>query len=257
MSADTYALDNAWELARRRLAGLESTYDETTRRRLTQLGLDAGWRCLEVGAGGGSIARWMGEQVGPGGQVVAADLDVSHLRDMPDSVSVQQLNVVTDDLPEKTFDLVHTRLVLNHIAEREAVLDKLVRSLRPGGRLLLEEGDVFATGAQDEDEDHTKAMRAWFAVLARVADIHLGHKVPRMIHERGLEEIGVECEVPFAEGGTLDAEWILLTFDQLEQLAGGDILDAGTKARWRRKLATRGTWYVSLALVAVHGRRAA
>jgi SAM-dependent methyltransferase len=250
-----YALDNAWESAQRRLRGIETTYDPVTRRRLTALGLRPGWACLEVGAGSGSVARWLGEQVAPGGSVVAVDLDLRLLTDMPESVQVRRLDVRVDPLPEAAFDLIHTRLVLNHLPEREHVLDRLVAALRPGGWLLLEEGDAFATGGVDEEEDHARAMRAWIDELAKVADIDLGRRVPRMLHERGLGEIGVECELPFAEGGTAGAEWLQLTFDQLNEHAGGCLLDAATISRWKQMLAQPGRWFASLALVATRGRR--
>jgi SAM-dependent methyltransferase len=250
-----YVLENAWQSAERRLRGLETTYDPTTKRRLAARGVADGWNCLEVGAGAGSIARWLGEQVGPTGTVVAADIDVHLLIDMPDNVLVRQLDVQTEPLPENAFDLIHTRLVLNHLPQREQVLDKLVTALRPGGWLVVEEGDTFATGAVDEDEDHARAMRAWCDVVAMAIDVDLGRRLPRMFSERGLDEIGVECEVPFAEGGSLEAEWLLLTFDQLNERTEGNILDAETVARWKDKLGRPGQWFASLGLVTTWGRR--
>ncbi|WP_326836924.1 methyltransferase domain-containing protein [Amycolatopsis rhabdoformis] len=250
-----YALTNAWERAQRRLAGLEQTYDPTTRKRLSALGLAGGWRCLEVGAGAGSIARWLGEQAGPDGSVCAVDLEVTALHDLPANVEVRQADIRSDPLPEAAFDVVHARLLLNHLSEREAVLDRLVAALRPGGWLLLEEGDTFSIGAIDEDTDHARAMRAWCEVLATVADVDFGRKLPALVVSRGLTDVGVECEVPYAEGGTLGTEWLALTFDQLNERAGGQILDAATVERWKDKLAEPGQWFPSLSLVAVRGRR--
>ena len=54
-----YALDNSWERARHRLSLLEQYLDPMTKRRLTMLGIRHGLRCLEVGAGGGSVAAWL------------------------------------------------------------------------------------------------------------------------------------------------------------------------------------------------------
>ena len=65
-------------------AALSDVFDEWTRRRLLAVGLGAGWSCWEVGAGGPRLPAWLAEQVGPGGRVVATDLDVSWLpRDAP------------------------------------------------------------------------------------------------------------------------------------------------------------------------------
>ena len=71
-----YTLDNSWNKARRRLSLLEEHLDPMTKRRLTMLGIRQGLRCLEVGAGGGSVASWLCEQVGPTGRVVATDIDI-------------------------------------------------------------------------------------------------------------------------------------------------------------------------------------
>ena len=61
-----------------RLSQLEQIYDPGSRRR-RQI-VQPGWRCLEIGAGRGSMAVWLAEQVGPSGEVVATDIDVTYLR---------------------------------------------------------------------------------------------------------------------------------------------------------------------------------
>ena len=112
-----------------------------------------GWRCLEVGGGGGSIARWLCQQVGAQGQVVATDIDTRFLDelDLP-NLEVLRHDAVNDALPEAAFDLVHARAVLCHLAGRDEVLSKLVTALRPGGWLLLEEADCYAQVALSDDE---------------------------------------------------------------------------------------------------------
>ena len=74
-----YAYDHAWELERVRLAGLEGALDPGAREHLTRLSLGPGSRCLEVGAGGGPVARWLAEQVAPDGVVIATDLETDFL----------------------------------------------------------------------------------------------------------------------------------------------------------------------------------
>jgi hypothetical protein len=58
---------------------LERIFDPMSRRRRAMV-VQPGRRCLEVGAGHGSMADWMAEQVGPGGRVVATDIDAGYLR---------------------------------------------------------------------------------------------------------------------------------------------------------------------------------
>jgi predicted O-methyltransferase YrrM len=61
-----------------RLGLLEQIYDPVSRR--GRAPLQAGWRCLELGTGRGSMAPWLAEKVGPTGHVVATDIDVGYLR---------------------------------------------------------------------------------------------------------------------------------------------------------------------------------
>jgi len=95
-----YAFDTTWVHARRRLRGLEHLLDADTIRHLEALGVGMGWRCLEVGAGGGSIVKWLCGRVGPNGYVLATDVDTSFIEGltMP-NVSVRRHDIVSDDLP--------------------------------------------------------------------------------------------------------------------------------------------------------------
>lgn len=93
----------------RRLRLLEACRDPGTIRRLDRLGVSRGWGCLEVGAGHGSITRWLAERVGPTGSVIAADIDPRFLTDMPAGVDVRRFDIRHDDLEVDTYDLVHCR----------------------------------------------------------------------------------------------------------------------------------------------------
>ena len=138
----TYVFDHAWETERARLAGLEVGLDPGTIRHLENLGVRAGWRCWEIGGGGGSIAAWLCERVGHGGQVLATDLETSFLGKLPyANVVVRRQDILADDLPEGQFDLVHARWVLHWLPARKQVLARMIAALRPHGWLLVEEPD--------------------------------------------------------------------------------------------------------------------
>jgi hypothetical protein len=75
MAESEYLLTNADPATVDRFGGLERTFDDLSIAHLARAGLSPGGRCLEIGAGGGSIARWMAGQVGASGRVLALDLD--------------------------------------------------------------------------------------------------------------------------------------------------------------------------------------
>jgi len=128
----TYVLDNASEQAARRFASLEACYDPVTIRQLGQVGVSPGWSCLEVGGGGGSIARWLAERVGPSGRVVVTDIDARWLDFKHPNIELREHNIATDELEWGAFDLVHERLVLIHLPERERALRRMIDALSPG-----------------------------------------------------------------------------------------------------------------------------
>lgn len=138
-----YLFDSAAAQSAGRFSVLESCYDPVSRRQLELTGLATGWRCLEVGGGSASLGDWLGERVGPQGEVTVTELEPrwAASRHRPDHVRLLRHDIVHDPLPGKDYDLVHARLVLLHLPERLAVLDKLVAALRPGGWLVLEEFD--------------------------------------------------------------------------------------------------------------------
>src|SRR5882762_7784907 len=146
-----YVLDNSKPEASGRFDALASLFDSGTKRHVEALGPIENWRCLEVAAGGGSIARWLAARVGKGGSVVATDIDVRHLQDLSlPNLEIVQHNILDDALPEPAFDLVHTRLLLVHLPRREDALDRMISALRPGGWLLAEEFDSVSTRADPE-----------------------------------------------------------------------------------------------------------
>lgn len=89
---------------------LEHSLDPSTVRRLEAIGVAPGWRCLDVGAGGGTVCEGLCRRVGPTGRVTAMDLDARFLRALDyANLHVREENVVDADFPSGTFDLVHTK----------------------------------------------------------------------------------------------------------------------------------------------------
>jgi len=135
-----YMLANKGEEARIRFAALAAIYDPQTIRHLATLGVSCGWRCLEVGAGSGTIAKWLADRAGPTGHVLVTDVDTRFLEPLRGpTLDVRAHHIGSDSLPNAEFDLIHTRLVLMHVRERDTALARMISSLKVGGWLLVEE----------------------------------------------------------------------------------------------------------------------
>ena len=95
-----YALDSSWHAERERLDSLTSLYDPRTLALCERLGLRPGWRCLDVGAGTGSLARRLARRVAPTGKVVALDVDTRFLVPFAgEDLEVVEADVTSEPLP--------------------------------------------------------------------------------------------------------------------------------------------------------------
>ncbi len=126
-----------------RLGTLQSLHDGSTIRHLERLGVGPGWRCAELGAGAGSVAQWLADRVGESGAVTAIDRDTSLLKELGTrpNVTVVEDDLMTMPFGSSCFDLVHSRSVLMHLADPDAVVERLVPALAPGGVVYFEEAD--------------------------------------------------------------------------------------------------------------------
>ncbi|MEU1009224.1 methyltransferase [Streptomyces sp. NPDC005890] len=202
--SDGYLLDNRQNEAGERFDAFTALFDPTTFRHLEGLGIGPGWRCWEVGAGGASVVSWLAEKVGPSGQVVATDIDTSRLTaaDRP-PVEVRVHDVGAEEPPGEGFDLVHARLVLVHVPDRERALRSMIKALRPGGRLLIEDADPALQPLTCPDEFGPEQrlanrLRQGFRKLLadRGADLSYGRKLPRLLREAGLHEVQADAYFP-------------------------------------------------------------
>ena len=205
MSESHYPFDNAAPQARDRFANLSTLYDEVTRRHLDRFGIDGGWSCLEVGAGGGSVAGFMSERVGPTGHVVATDINIDWMAgSLPANVELRRHDIGVDPLPECAFDIVHARAVLTFVPERQSALLRMVAALKPGGWLLVEELVPPVTEALDppDEPDVEIARKGRHAIVEiirrRGGDPLFARELPELVTAAGLTDFGAEGYfVPF------------------------------------------------------------
>jgi SAM-dependent methyltransferase len=140
----SYPMDNDHPYAAEQHAALAALLDPFSQRRTTDLLDLTGRRCLEVGAGGGSFAGWLAEQVGDRGYVLATDIKPQHIPLHP-RLGVLAHDLSTDPLPDEHYDLVHARLTLGHLPARRDILRRLAAAVAPGGVLLVEDWDASRT----------------------------------------------------------------------------------------------------------------
>jgi SAM-dependent methyltransferase len=129
--------------------------------------------------------------------------------------------LVDGTLPARQFDLVHARLVLEHLPERERVLAKLASAVRPGGWLLIEDFDWSTAMVVDPPSAlHERVTHACLTLFsAHAYDPYFGRRLPRLLATAGLVEGGTVARAVQvrADGVHGLPQWELL----VDQLAPG------------------------------------
>ncbi|MDF3148588.1 MULTISPECIES: methyltransferase [unclassified Streptomyces] len=232
-----YLLGNRQGEAGERFDAFATLFDPTTFRHLERLGVGPGWLCWEVGAGGTSVVSWLAKKVGPTGRVVATDIDTSRLTPAArPPVEVRVHDVGADEPPGEGFDLVHARLVLVHVPDRERALSSMISALRPGGRLLIEDADpalqpLLCPDEYGPEQQLANRLRNGFRTLLakRGADLSYGRRLPRLLREAGLRRVEAEAYFPVASPActALESATVRQIRDQLvtEGLATDEDID--------------------------------
>jgi len=218
VSADRYAegmLSHGLPTELRRLRVMERMLDPGEITVLRGLGIQPSWHCLEMGAGAGSIARWLAAQC-PAGRVVAADVDTSFLdgSELP-NLQVVRRDVEHEDFPPESFHLIHARALFMHLADRDAALSRAVGWLKPGGWLAVSEADMFPV----DSTPHPAMKRLWTAVeklfRSQNADPRWARRLPLLFSRAGLVDLGMSVTVDIIGAGGVPDEFWRFSLDQL------------------------------------------
>lgn len=204
-----------FEEERARLQALEAENDPRTIRVLEQVGVTSGWRCLEIGAGAGSIASWLCDRVGADGRVFATDLDPRFLELLEHpNLEVRRHDILNDPLEPASYDLVHSRFLLEHLPEDDRALDAMIAALKPGGVLVAEDVDfldvlhgehILRPAGAVED---LAALWQVIAQMGRSRGIRLDHgrRLPIQLQAHGLVDVDAIGERRFSFPGSSGAE---------------------------------------------------
>ncbi|WP_405876283.1 MULTISPECIES: class I SAM-dependent methyltransferase [unclassified Streptomyces] len=172
-------------------------YDDFTMARLRALGVGPGWRCLDLGAGTGTVSRRLLEEAGVA-SVLAVDRDARFLnaRSMP-GLEVLEADITAPDVVPGRFRLVHARFVLMHLPERDRLITALAELVEPGGVLVLSDA-VDLTSDRTPGTPYNAAMRAmWQGLRATVGtDVSWVPSYPHLVRAAGLVSVAAEIHVP-------------------------------------------------------------
>jgi SAM-dependent methyltransferase len=191
-----------------RLRLMSEVLDPSSRFHLSRTGVTAGWRCLEIGAGNGSLSQWLAERVGSSGHVVATDIRTDLMRGIAaGNLEVRKFDVMQDELPDAPYDLIAIRALLHHLPERRAVVRKVANWVRPGGWFFIQEPDFYPTWTVEPPSQ----KRFWGEFIEWAAshqiDYYVGRKIPGWLQADGLQNVNAEGHAILYNGGSTFAQW--------------------------------------------------
>ncbi len=227
-----YLLDNQQVEAGQRFDALSELFNASTFRHLSAVGLELGWQVWEAGAGGPSVPSWLAEQVGPDGRVLATDIDTTWMNNTQ-RFEVRRHDVGVDPPPTGPFDLVHARLLLVHVPQRDQALAAMMSVLRPGGWLVLEEADpalqpLVCPDETGPAEQLANRLKAGFRRLLteRGVDLTYGRTLPGRLRGAGFVEVGADAYFPITAPACVELERASVEQIRDRLVAGGIATDA-------------------------------
>ena len=205
---EEYLLDKNKSDAENRLSWQEKLYDPVTIEILNRIGVKKSWDCLEIGGGKGSITSWLCLTTGEKGKVTAVDLDAKFLTSLNfKNLEVIEADIMKLNLGDNKYDLIHARDVLVHIKQRKKLISRLVRTLKKGGWILLEEPDVITDspdpGAEKDKRDlYTKTTKEIYRYLKiKGLDPFFGRRIPGMLIKHHIQNLHAEGRTHYYFGG--------------------------------------------------------
>lgn len=194
-TADSHYLHGTDPDEQARLARLNDLLND---RALDEMGLRLGDRVLDVGSGLGQLTRAMARRVELGGRVLGIERSPEQLAEArrlataageaeaAEFRSGDALRLPLRDDEWGTFDVAHTRFVLEHVTDPVEVVRQMVRAVRPDGRVILQDDghDTFRLSPEPPGFGHL--WRCYLRTYDRVGnDPFIGHRLVSLLHQAG------------------------------------------------------------------------
>lgn len=167
---------------------------------LGEMGLRGGEKILDVGCGLAQLTRAMARLAGPEGRVVGIERSPEQLAEAArQALAAGEQNLVelregdAPALPLReqewgTFDLAHARFLLEHVPNPLAVVRAMVRSVRPGGRIVLEDDNHDTLRLWPEPPGFGPLWNAYMRAYDRLGnDPYVGHRLVALLYEAGAD----------------------------------------------------------------------
>jgi ubiquinone/menaquinone biosynthesis C-methylase UbiE len=261
-----YILSNTAEAERLRVQA--RVWEADVEALLDQIGVQPGWRCLDLGCGALGILAPLSRRVGPGGHVVGVDTDERLLATARAFVEQEHLTNVefvqrdarATSLPRESFDLVHMRFVWA-FGHAEVFLREMLALTKPGGIVASQETDQNSWSYFPPRPTWPRLKRAIEAAFLQIGgDANIGQQTYGMFRRAGLEDVRVRGAVAALQNSHPYMRMPILGANGLRKvIVGAGLMSEPdldeTLAEMERIIADPETYETSFTVTQVWGRK--
>ncbi len=237
-SAESSTIDRIVE--RLEMRGRDDTFVALTDRYLNLIDIDSLGSVLELGCGTGVISRSIASRPKFAGSVVGSDysaqlIDVAKRLASAEGVGATTRFVVEDAQatrqPSNTYDAVILHTLVSHLPEPASAVSEAARVTRPGGFVVVFDGDYASLTIHTGHPDDKIVLQAIRNVSS--ANHHVMRSMPEIMKRHSLSITDIDASVLVAAGespffGSLARTYLPLAVEsgELDQDLGRDWMSA-------------------------------
>jgi SAM-dependent methyltransferase len=176
---------------------------------LDQIGVQPGWRCVDLGCGPMGILEPLSRRTDWSGRVVGVENSPAQAEDARQFVrdnrleSVEVLTASPYDPPLEcgTFHLAHTRFLLASLGREEELLNEMLALVRPGGIVALQEPDAASWNCYPSRPGFRRLVSAIQDAYAEAGgDFNAGRRTFGLLRKLGLADVQARAAVVAERG---------------------------------------------------------
>ena len=160
---------------------------------LREMNVRAGERIVDFGCGLAQLTRAMARRAGVravglerSAEQMAEAMRQARAEKEDHLLELRQSDVLGAELEPSSYDLAHARFVLEHVPDPLAVVKAMVRAVRPGGRVVLQDDDHDVLRIWPEPPGLRTLWQAYMRTYDRLGnDPIVGRRLVALLHEAG------------------------------------------------------------------------
>ena len=198
------------EEAEARLQLVDEVHGPDTERFLLQAGLKTGMQVAELGCGAGLVSVRIARRLQTAGQLTAIDINADQVEVARKRIENEQLKNVRFQVSSATqttlesnqFDMVTCRFLLMHLSQPNAALHEMIRILKPGGILAVEEGDFSSLFCWQAVPAFQRCMHIYRLAGERQGEnFDIGQSLFQMIRSHKMSDVKAQLVQPLYSDG--------------------------------------------------------